>query len=157
VFLNSTSGGIALFTTTRVAYTTDNQSINKRIIEEIFSAEKNTALTLGDIIKTVKNTTTISNRKIGYSLIGDPALRLYYPEQNAAIHSINGKETVKNDTIQIAAPEVSLTGSITDHSGNIDTGYNGKVDIIMFDNKGNYETLGNNTAIINSTEIIRLL
>lgn len=36
VFLNKKSGGIALFTTTRVAYTNTNANINKQLIHYLF-------------------------------------------------------------------------------------------------------------------------
>ena len=54
VFLNKVSGGIGLFTTTRVAYSSPNFSINDNLIRNLFEKKNGRRLTLGEVMKATK-------------------------------------------------------------------------------------------------------
>lgn len=54
VLLRDKSGGIALFTTTRVAFTGINEEINRQFMNLLFSKENNQYRTLGDVMKQTK-------------------------------------------------------------------------------------------------------
>lgn len=54
VFLNKTSGGIGLFTTVRVAYSSTNFTINKQLVNEMFVKNNGRRLTLGEVMKETK-------------------------------------------------------------------------------------------------------
>ena len=61
---------------------------------------------------------TTDGRKLGFCLIGDPALRLSYPQYNVSITSINEKP-VGDSVVQFKAFEkVTISGYIQDALGN---------------------------------------
>ena len=78
VFLNKSSGGIALFTTVRVAYSRPNFPINDNVIRNLFERNNGRRRTLGEVMQATKNTLS-SVYKLGFCLIGDPAVKMAYP------------------------------------------------------------------------------
>ncbi|MDR2474339.1 MAG: type IX secretion system sortase PorU, partial [Bacteroidales bacterium] len=86
VFLNPTGGGIALFSTTRIVYSQNNFNINKEFCRNIFSRTSDgRRLRLGDILRLSKRSDNLwgDSNKLSFTLIGDPALTLAYPEYHA--------------------------------------------------------------------------
>lgn len=143
VFLNKKSGGIALFTTSRVSFTDINRIVNNDLISGLFVNEGYKNNSLGDIIKSMKRNTT-DGRKLGFCLIGDPALRLSYPQYNVSITSINEKP-VGDSVVQFKAFEkVTISGYIQDALGNTQDDFSGQLDVQIFDGKTDVTTQGNN-------------
>lgn len=142
VFLNKTSGGIALFTTNRVAFRDDNKDINKALLESLFNSNTH-PVTLGDAMKTVKN--GIANvRKLGFCLIGDPALKLSYPKDQVQLEVINGKDIAGENFEFKSQEKVELEGAVYSADGGLLSDFNGIVKIRVFDARDTIETLGNN-------------
>lgn len=54
VFLNKSSGGIALFTTVRVAYSRPNFPINDNVIRNLFERNNGRRRTLGEVMQATK-------------------------------------------------------------------------------------------------------
>ena len=65
VFLNKSSGGIALFTTVRVAYSRPNFPINDNVIRNLFERNNGRRRTLGEVMQATKNTLS-SVYKLGF-------------------------------------------------------------------------------------------
>ena len=61
VFLNPTSGGIALFTTTRVVFSGNNANLNKALIDNLFQEDANSRYTLGEAMMYTKRQLNDSN------------------------------------------------------------------------------------------------
>lgn len=150
VFLNAKSGGIALITTSRVAYTTSNKTINKELINCLFDSNRDPSMALGDVVKNTKiKCSSIGITKLGFCLIGDPALKLAYPDHTIEIKEINGKQLEDDDFVTLRAMEKSsLSGVVLKPNGEIDEEFNGVMDITIFDNKDSFTTLGNRTVTI---------
>lgn len=144
VFLNPESGGIGLFTTFRVSFVSINGPINSSLIQHLFLDGDSKTLALGDVIrKTISSSQ--NGKKLGFGLIGDPALRLSYPEYNITLTSINGKQ-VDGGVVQLKAfDRVTLEGEIRDSEGTPATGFNGRLDVKVLDGKKTITTLANNT------------
>lgn len=150
--LLSKSAGIGLLTTTRVAFTNTNAVINQGFIHFLFEQNENGYLRLGDVLKnTVDSATntlssTLHPRIAGFALIGDPALRLNYPEYKIQVTAING-ETISGDTITIGALErVTVEGEIYQPDGNLATNFNGMVYPTVLDSQAEITTLDNNNT-----------
>jgi len=114
VFLNPSGGGVALFTTTRVVYATFNYLINKSFDENIFKTNNGIPYSLGEVMQMAKGTEELKydSNKLNFTLIGDPALKLAYPEYSIKITNVNGSEVSSvKDTIQ-ALSTVSVTGRV---------------------------------------------
>jgi hypothetical protein len=134
VLLNPKGGAIALFTTTRLVYSSPNFQLNIEFYKYVFDRDKNGGrFRLGDIIKNSKNTADNSTNKRNFTLLGDPALELSYPTNQVHTETINGKDfTNTADTLR-ALSKVSLTGYVSDSQGNKINDFNGKVYATIFD------------------------
>ena len=146
LFLNSSGGAIALFTTTRAVFQSSNERLIESFFEQSFVKEANgEPRTLGDIYKLTKNKPgvygSIEFRK--FSLIGDPALDLAFPKHQVVTDSVNGiSVNAAIDTLK-ALSKVTISGYIADENGNILPNYNGFVFPTVFDKKQVLNTLGN--------------
>ncbi|MDX1447160.1 type IX secretion system sortase PorU, partial [Lishizhenia sp.] len=81
LFLNPNGGAIALMTTTRSVYISVNSIVNIAFYQNIFKPDSdNRPQTLGEIIRLTKNQASTNENKRCFTLIGDPALRLAYPQ-----------------------------------------------------------------------------
>lgn len=144
VFLHPKSGGIALFTTTRVAYSTPNFNINQELIKWIFTKRNGKNLTLGEIMKETKRGVSANRYKMGFSLIGDPALVLSYPEYQMNVTTVNG-ESVEGEAVQIKAlQKVTVEGVVLNPDGSVATDFSGVLNPTVKDSKVSMTTLGNN-------------
>lgn len=143
VFLNQHSGGIALFTTTRVVYSEDNARLNQALMEHLFNKAERTHLTLGEVLQRTKTELSGNHNKLNFILIGDPALRLAYPDCQIEITSVNGQPTTQMMTFQ-ALDRVTVEGRIVDHAGQAMTAFNGMVYPTVLDSKASVTTLHNN-------------
>lgn len=145
VFLNARSGGIALFTTSRVAFMDINKSVNSAFMKHLLEDKDAKSLTLGDVFKRTKADTT-DGRKLGFNLIGDPALRLTYPTHQVRLTAIND-QPLGDSVVEFKAFEkVNMEGNIADPEGNLASDFNGELSIRILDAKQTYKTLGNNSS-----------
>lgn len=144
VFLNKTSGGIALYTTSRVVYSEPNFRINKQLIENLFSKNNGIRLTLGDVMKITKQKLGDDANKLNFVLIGDPALKLAYPEYKIKLKTING-EMLSDSPVHFKALEkITITGTILNPNGEIASDFEGELSTTIFDSKKTVQTLNNN-------------
>lgn len=159
VFLNPKSGGIALITTSRVAYTGTNYQINNAVINLIYNKSLKRGETLGDIMCQAKSSMDYSINKVGFCLIGDPALKLYYPENEVQINRVNGVATDGDTILFKALDQITLEGEVIDKDGNTNLGFDGRLSVDVFDNMDYYRTLGNNKVwndVTKETDTMRI-
>jgi hypothetical protein len=144
IILNPNGGGIALFTTTRLVYSTSNEALNKEFYRQVFKFdEQNLPYALGEIIMHSKNNSTTTLNKRNFSLLGDPALRLAIPNYIVETDSINQIHVEEfSDTIR-AGSIVTVSGHIEDRTGNLVSSYNGVLYPTIYDKVMEYTTLGN--------------
>ena len=143
VFLNPTSGGIALFTTTRVVFSNQNFTLNRQLINNLFQQDASERRTLGEAMMRTKQQIYDSN-KLNFILIGDPALRFAYPEYKARVTAINGQETSGEPIELKALSQVTVEGEITDNAGNAASDFSGLLQATVLDSRTTITTLGNN-------------
>ncbi len=147
VFLNPNGGGIALFTTTRIAYSNDNETINTNLFDyAVGSDEDGKRYALGTIIQKTKNSTGNNTYKMNFTLLGDPALPLSYPGLKIVTDSINGIKADGYSQPLEAMSTNTLSGSIRNGQGEIVAGFNGSATIIVYDKMLNLKTLGNESS-----------
>jgi len=145
VILNPIGGGIALFTTTRLAYSQSNFRLNQRLYARAFTAVDGEMPYLGDLIRESKPPGQLTTRN--FVLLGDPALKLSYPKYNIKTLSINGVqlEEIVQDTV-MSLQELTIAGEIEDLSGNPITNFNGFVFPVLYDKPTTYKTIGNDQS-----------
>lgn len=135
--LNPSGGGIALITTTRVVYISDNHYLNTGVARQIFSKDENFEYPrLGDILREAKcSIQQTDSNKLNYTLLGDPALRLVYPDYQIKVTEINGYDiTQTTPTIQ-ARDSVTIKGEIYTPEGQKATDYNGIICPTVYDSE----------------------
>jgi len=136
VFLNKNSAGIALFTTSRVVYSTNNLTINNQLMRNLFTKENGKFLSLGDILRKSKIGVGTDSNKLNFVLLGDPALVLNYPEQKIVLETVNGVSAEESDVTNFRALDIiTLEGFIADEAGNPINDFNGEFYTTVFDGK----------------------
>jgi hypothetical protein len=132
-FLNKNGGAIALFTTSRVVYSSENLQINRHLVNNLFPKDRKW-LRLGDILRKGKNELTHPN-KLNYVLLGDPAMILNYPKGTVELEKING-EAIKEDSTYLfrTLEKIVLEGKITEN-GSIASDFNGQIQTTVFDSR----------------------
>ena len=144
VFLNHHGGAIAMMTTARVTYASESIKLMKLLYEHLFDMEGGKYITMGDIYVHAKQIGD-SNSKV-YVYLGDPALRLNYPENTIEITSINNHDVTQADTLR-ALQNVSITGVIKDAFGTHMPDFNGILHINVYDKDVTYNTYGNEAEV----------
>ena len=160
-FLNPYGGMIAMFTTSRVTFGNHNHAFNMGVYRNLFRIVGEEHYRLGDVYRMAKTNGGAMEKR--YVFFGDPALRLAYPKWKVETLSINGKypgydldsiqitdstwETfpIYHDTISALQP-VEIEGVVKDFNGNVASGFNGVVHVIVYDKEADLETLGSDDA-----------
>lgn len=139
ILLKANGGAIALLSTTRLVYSSPNFIVNKEFFRNVFNKDENNKhYRLGDLIKITKNNSEVGINMRNLSLIGDPALLLNYPNKCVKIVSVS-------DTIK-AYGKGEIVAEICFENGIRDNNFNGIVDIIVYGDKEEYQTLGNESS-----------
>ncbi len=134
-FLNEKGGAIALFTTSRVVDGPSNDNLNRKFTGNIFAKKNGERLRLGDIMRLSKQELKGDDNKLNFSLIGDPALMLAFPDHKIVVDSLNGKAATASDLQMRAGDVITLKGHVEDASGAMSTHFNGSVSTTVFDKK----------------------
>lgn len=134
ILLNPNGGAIALLTTTRIVYAFDNNRLATEFYKHVLADELHDDLTLGKISMMTKNGNNLDvANKRNFTLLGDPALKLAYPQQEVYTTSMNGEPvTTSQDTVK-ALQEVTFTGYVGDENGNKLNDFNGFVYPTVYD------------------------
>jgi len=145
VLLNKKGGAIALFSTTRLVFSGSNDELNTNFYQLAFELDtiNNKQLYLGDIVKRAKNLTgTPANiNKRNFSLLGDPAVRLLFPLQNARIlkwqaadvvYDANEQAIVVADTVR-ALSALRVEGAILAENKQINEQFTGEIIPVVYD------------------------
>jgi hypothetical protein len=140
--LNPNGGAIALLTTTRPVYQNTNFVINKAFYESVFKPINGKMPRLGDVMIYTKNNSFEGVINRNFSLLGDPSMRLLYPDNEVVITKINDKNVTKNDTLR-ALSKVNLQGEIRLFGTQTKAiNFNGMAQIKVYDKLKKLQTLG---------------
>ena len=145
VLLNKNGGGIALMSTTRLAYSAPNYSLNRNIFDIAFDSDSaGNGLRLGDIIRLAKNKSGSSLNKRNFLLFGDPAVTLAYPRYGQVVtDSINNTPVTEYTDSLKALSVVTITGHIEDLQGKPLNDFNGIIAPVVYDKAARVKTLAN--------------
>ena len=144
VLLNPNGGGIALFSTTRLVYSSPNYTLNRNFYNYVFEKDyKGNTRALGDIMRLSKNASGTENNKRNFTLLGDPALKMPLPEYNIITDSINHNSVTDYTNTLKALTKVTFHGHIENNSGTLTLSYNGIAYPLVLDKERTITTLGN--------------
>lgn len=145
--LNPFGGAVALFSTVRSVYSSQNERLTRSVFDTIFSKVNGEYQAIGEILRRSKNansadTINVNARK--FLLIGDPSMKLALPQYEIKTNSINNQSihAVRRDTLG-ALQEVQISGEIVDSEGNRVSDFNGIIYPTLFDKKSTVSTLAN--------------
>ncbi len=142
-FLQPNGGMIGLLTTSRVTFSGSNFTLNKYIIQDMFTADSiGNYPSVGDVIRLskVKAGSIMNNRN--FVLIGDPALTLAYPKHDVKTLTVNSIPVQQfTDTLK-ALSMVTISGQIESNGQKL-SGFNGYVYPTIYDKAQTYTTLAN--------------
>jgi hypothetical protein len=142
-FFKQDGGAIALVTTVRLVFSNKNFEMNQSFMNSLEQGYADPDLTLGDIILDAKNNTPTGSGNRKFTLIGDPALRLAFPEHQVRTTSINARPfVVGNDTLK-ALTRVDIEGEVLSSDGELMNDFNGLVYPTVYDKVKTLQTLGN--------------
>ena len=144
VFLNRKSGGVAIFSTSRVAWSSPNFRMNMQFMKYLFEKQNGRHLTLGEVMKNSKNACK-ERELMSYVLLGDPSMTLAFPDEYSMdITEINGK-SVSEEPINIRAFEkINVKGKINAADGTPADRFTGLLSVTVFDGQEYITTLDNN-------------
>ena len=150
ILVRPKTGAIGLMTTTRVVFAFSNRIMNNNYLQLALQADANGKYkALGDAVKEAKNFTyqtsgdITNNRK--FTLLGDPALTLAFPQLKVRATKVNGIPVAQADTLS-STEKITIEGEVTDLQGNILTGFNGAVYPVVFDKPQTISTLANDAT-----------
>jgi len=141
--LNPNGGSIGLLSTTRLAFSHTNFILNKRVFLEAFKRNEETGEypRLGDLV--IASKTPMDDNLYNFVLLGDPAMKLAYPEQKVVTTSVRSEqENNGSDTLK-ALKKISIKGAIESYSGELQSDFNGKLTPIVFDKEYAVSTRAN--------------
>lgn len=146
IIIKSDGGGIALLTTSRLAYATYNATLNGKFYQNAFIKTNGKHHTLGELVAISKNWgSNVDPNVRNFVLLGDPALTLSYPENRVLTTKVNMHDTASViDTLK-ALQKVVISGIVADPAGQKLTGFNGVVYPTVYDKKTTTYTLGNDS------------
>jgi hypothetical protein len=141
VFRNPEGGAIAMFTTARATFGGSNFNLNEALFEVMFEKSEGEYYRFGDIIRIAKNDGGVVDNDRKFILLGDPALKLAYPEHKVSVTTINGRAVVQEPDTLRALSTVEIRGEVTDQMDNKLSGFNGTLYSIVYDKPSSITTL----------------
>ncbi|MEL6624020.1 MAG: type IX secretion system sortase PorU [Bacteroidota bacterium] len=153
MLMKADGGSIAMFTTVRLVYARPNAILNQNFYHHVFDYDeaKGRMPTIGEINMKTKNETykSFNLNTRAFTLLGDPALILNYPELNAVITDINERpvDSAVFDTVR-SLELVQIRGEIQDAQGAAISNFNGDLDVTVFDKPSAFTTIRSNFSFV---------
>ncbi|MES2516334.1 MAG: type IX secretion system sortase PorU [Bacteroidota bacterium] len=133
--LNENGGAIGLMTTVRLAFSGLNYILNDAFYNHALEPMTNGKMPhIGDLYRLTKRDIGFSAQYMNFVILGDPALKLSYPEQRVFTSTINSQvvSPSSSDTLK-ALSLITVTGFVGDAGGNKMSNFNGVVYPTVFD------------------------
>ncbi len=144
IVLKPLGGTMAMYTTTRLAWSGSNLVLNRNFMNIAFARDdEGQHHRLGDLIRIAKQRSSGASTPMqlrNFVLLGDPSMRMAYPRHRVVTDMMP-------DTIR-AFQRVEVSGHVTDAAGNKLDGYQGVVFPTVYDKTTVFRTLGNNPGSI---------
>ena len=136
LWLLPSSGVIGMICPSREVLITTNGVLNAWVGQYLFMKdETGRPLPTGEIMVRGKNDSNTGTNKLRYGLLGDPSMRLPWPEYTVVIDKINGieLENAENYPVLMARSKVSLSGHLENGAGVLLDDFNGIAEVVLYD------------------------
>ena len=153
ILLHKEGGGVGLFTTTRLVFSSPNFILNQKFYENVFSLDpQGSHYKLGDIMRLTKIASGSSLNKRNFTLLGDPALTLNYPVNTVRTLTLNNKSILQpTDTLK-ALSKITITGQVENTQGIAMNNFQGILYSTVYDKKIERSTRGNDESPFSFSE-----
>lgn len=144
ILLSPNGGSFANLTSTRTVFASTNATINRAFYKFAFLKNPDGSFySLGDIMLLTKNSSLEGVYNRNYGLLGDPSMKIRYPQQKMVVTSLNGVAVnAVPDTLK-ALSKVMLEGLVQDAVSNATlTNYSGLSKITIYDKPATLVTYG---------------
>ena len=145
MFHKRDGGAVALFTSSRMVYATDNDMWNRFLVKGFFSYEsKGYMPTLGEAYMASKlGFNVANNNKLSLFLLGDPAIKVNYPISLFNITEVNSTDVTDSTNMASISPlcRFNVKAQVVDVDGNLDTSFNGDATMTLYDKETEYTSL----------------
>lgn len=144
LFKNHDGGVISVISATRPVFISSNGYLTDSFGKEFFKRdEQGNMRPIGDIYRAAKNnlraaSSDYDTNKLRYVLLGDPAMRLVYPNNLVNLTQVGDKDVVPVDgdeePVQLMARQTTtLRGTVTDPAGVKIDDFNGNITLTLYD------------------------
>ena len=137
MFHNPNGGAIAMLAATRSAYATGNDALNRAFVSNLFCySTKGYMPTLGEAYMLCKQSfgTATAYNKMMFSLLGDPAMKVYYPKPLFKISKINNKVVGTSNVYSGALQKITVDALVMNEDGStVDESFNGDATLTIYD------------------------
>ena len=155
-FWNINGGAASLITTTRQIAEINGRVFNLALDNYLYAFGSNDYPSVGEALRLTKVSNNIAgiNQKRLVFLIGDPAMKLAFPQPDIRLTKVNDVAiTEPIDTLKALA-STKLSGEVVDSNGNLLSNYNGVLTATVFDKEIERQTLANDGTTDSSGLII---
>ncbi len=136
-FHNPNGGAIAMLTATRSAYASGNDALNQAFVRSLFCYNNTGHMpTLGEAYMLSKQSfgTTTAYNKMMFTLLGDPAMKVYYPKPLFKITKINNTNVGTSNISSGALRQVTVEAQVlTENGSSVDATFNGDATLTIYD------------------------
>jgi len=137
MFHKEKGGAIAMLTSTRSAYASGNDAINRAFLRALFCYNtKGYMATLGEAYMFCKQSfgKATNFNKMMFVLLGDPAMKVNYPKPLFKIKKINAYNVSNNTIVVSAMQRVSIEAQVYNEDGiTVNTSFNGDATLTLYD------------------------
>ena len=137
-------GSVAVITATRPVFSNTNYQLNEAFYFSAMEKNDGKYKRLGDMMKETKNNSLVGAGNRNYALLGDPMMRIVFPEQAINLTAINGKPLDQLDTLR-AFGKYNISGEVQSN-GLVDSRFNGELVLSVYDKPSSFQTLGDETV-----------
>ncbi len=156
MFHKPDGGAIAIVTSARSVYATDNDALNQAFVKAMFCyGTKGYMPTVGEAYMLCKQSfgNKINNNKMSFFLLGDPAMKVNYPKPFFKITKINGTNVGTTAIASGAMQEVTVEAQVYNPDGTtVNTSFNGDATLSIYDYKKKETTI---TVRVNRVDVTR--
>ncbi len=144
--LNTSGGAVGILSACRTVYASQNAYLNQFVCDALFTknSDQRYTNTIGDAIRIAKNRArtfkpTQDKNILPYILLGDPAVRLHYPDDYKVVANLS------SDTLHALATP-TINGYIANTAGDTIHEFNGEVSVTMWDKQQRLTTNDNDVS-----------
>lgn len=145
LWLLPNSGAIGLICPSREVLISANGVLNRSVAQQLFESDATGRfISIGDVMVRGKNSSNTGTNKLRYGLIGDPSMRMPWPNYNVKVDNINGIDLSSGEFPVVSArSNVTVAGHLEDNDGVLLQDFNGVVEIALYDAEKVVTTNGN--------------